>query len=142
MCLFLLRGPVQLCLCVRLASGSEYALNAWSAYAHMFSMFASDFAVVVGIVLQQTDVCFSFRLNACFCVRSISKAWCASTDRLSASTGLPWEIYWLVLIIGGAALLMQASLAVAHKSSPMTKYGLTAFGHHRQPEYARDWKLT
>ena len=55
-------------------------------------------------------------------------AWCVSTERLSPSTGLPWEIYWLVLLILGVALLMQASLAVAFKSSAEKKYGLTAFG--------------
>ena len=55
-------------------------------------------------------------------------AWCASTERLSPSTGLPWEIYWLVLLILSVAFLMQALLAVVLKSSPSSIYGLTAFG--------------
>jgi hypothetical protein len=55
-------------------------------------------------------------------------AWCASTERLSPSTGLPWEIYWLVLLIMGVAFVMQALLAVAIKSSASSKYGLAAFG--------------
>ena len=64
-------------------------------------------------------------------------AWCASTERLSHSTGLPWEIYWLVLLSLSVAFLMQALLAVALKSSSSTYiyiyiyiyiYGLEAFG--------------
>ena len=55
-------------------------------------------------------------------------AWSASTKRLSSTTGLDWEVYWLVLIFLSVLLLVQALMAVVVRADAQHKYGWTAFG--------------
>jgi len=49
-------------------------------------------------------------------------AWSASTKRLSNTTGLDWEIYWVVMTFLSALLLTQSVLAVVFRAGPDHRY--------------------
>ena len=66
-----------------------------------------------------------------FLVVGIS-AWSASTKRLSNTTGLDWEMYWVVLIFLSVLNLVQAVLAVVVRADAEHKFGWFAFGNRKR----------
>ena len=55
-------------------------------------------------------------------------AWSAWTERLSASSGLDYEVYCVIVSLLCIWILLQAFLAVIFRATAGKKYGFTAFG--------------
>ena len=118
----------------RLGKSSNYhllaGLTSWCAYTERLSpssgpvlyvLYSIDYTIPYILdytLLYYAILCYTILCYAMLYYTMLYYAMLCYTILHYATLGLPWEIYWLVLLGLGVAFLIQALLAVSLKARP------------------------